>query len=96
MQSSKNVNIKVIYLPTTGNQISAIKFHYLRWIPILKKDDNQSQWFVMVKEYDQHERPTQSASCTVHEEMDREKDTVNQGNWCLYIKLRIECFVIVA
>ena len=61
MQSSKNVYIIVIYLPTTGNQISAIKFHYLRWIPILKKDDNQSQcqWFVMVKEYDQHERPTQ-------------------------------------
>ena len=23
-------------------------------------------------------------------------DTVNQGNWCLSIKLRIECFVIVA
>ena len=23
-------------------------------------------------------------------------DTVNQGNWCLSIKLRLECFVIVA
>ena len=23
-------------------------------------------------------------------------DTVNQGNWCLSIKLRVECFVIVA
>ena len=23
-------------------------------------------------------------------------DTVNQGNWCLSIKLRLECFVIIA
>ena len=23
-------------------------------------------------------------------------DTVNQGNWCLSIKLTLECFVIVA
>ena len=23
-------------------------------------------------------------------------DTVNQGNWCLSIKFRLECFVIVA